>query len=186
MDRLPGRGAALSHGAGRLHLRHAPVPAVRRHQRPLGLQTVVEVNSIIATECTHNPGPAQRLHAAEQPDAVQARRAPVPVLRPAFPEQPAVARSHSPAQPGRPRHLDERRDGLPPLQQPEGVEADAGIAAALLAVQADIRRVHLSRAGACSPTRWNTCSRIFRSSRCRATEGPRCNDDASASRPCST
>ena len=116
--------------------------------------------------------------AAEQPDAVPARRLPVHVLRAALPLARAVARSHPALQPGRHGHLDERRGGLPPLQQPEGLAhpragEDAADRGALHA--RPTRNTSSSRDGACWPTRWNICSRTSRArARCTIASSAGC------------
>ena len=129
------------HGPGGLRLRPAALPAARRRNARTGRRTVVEVNSIVATHRTHpQPGQPRTLHAAaQQPDVVPARREPVHVLRAAVPVQPALARSHTPYQPRRPRHLDQRRHGVPPLQQPQGL-AHAGAGASCSSSRCRSRR----------------------------------------------
>ena len=86
-----------------------------------GERTVVEISSIVATvgQSKQSRPPAPRLRAAaQQRNTVPARRPPLHVLRPALRVRAAVARSRDAAVAWRPGRVEQRRDGLPPLQQP--------------------------------------------------------------------
>ena len=89
-----------------------------------GRRTMLEVNSIIATVGhTGNPGNTRHDYMPPLNNQTLFRRDAylLHVLRHALCRARAVARPHPALQPGRHRHLDQRRRGLPPLQQSEGL-----------------------------------------------------------------
>ena len=129
VGRLPGSRASLSHRTSGLYLRNAAVPALRGHLRE---NRAADHRGREFDHCDardhRQPGQSARrgvYAAAQQSDAVPARRVSVPVLRRALHLQPAVAGPRDAVQPRRARYLEQRGVGVPPLQQRQGV-ADAG------------------------------------------------------------
>ncbi len=113
-----------------------------------GERTIVKVSSIVATiGHRHNPGDRHHGYVPPLNNETLFRRdaLPLPVLRAALPHGPALARPRHADFAGRTGHLEQRRHGLPALQQPQGVaDPRAGQAAAdRRAVHAQLRGVHL-------------------------------------------
>ena len=125
MGGLPRGGTPVPYRAGGLYVRLVVVPAVWRHLRQVRIAHRGRREFHHRDAWTHRqsrqPARCGLYTAAQQSDLVSPRRLSLPVLRRPVPLQPAVARPRDALQPRRSGPVEQRRVGLPPLQQRQGI-----------------------------------------------------------------